>query len=112
MQNANATRKLGTYSMSGMHPKILDGVGRGGISPAKRAHSHALGIFSIVPGLLWARLGMGSRGSLLRVAPSLALIAVGSFILCAGTVLTIKQMGQGAQGGPTPAMKCFNASGA
>jgi len=56
-------------------------------------------VILIIPGALWARLGTGAKFSCTRLLPALVLGAVGLFILCAGTAVTILEL---AAGNPSP----------
>ena len=49
-------------------------------------------VILIVPGCLWARLGTGAPTSATRLLPPVVLIAVGLFIMIAGTYVTLSEI--------------------
>ena len=49
-------------------------------------------VILIIPGLLWARVGSGRPGSLVRVAPSAVLIILGLFLMFTGTFASLQEL--------------------
>jgi hypothetical protein len=52
-------------------------------------------VILIIPGLLWYRRGAGAKGSARRLVPSVALLAVGAFIMVGGVAVTFVNLIEG-----------------